>query len=283
MLIDAVGAVSAADAIDAVGAVDAAGAVDAVGAVSAVDAVGAEEARPGIRSSVARSAVAARTSQSSYQYVDPLESPAGRHRTTMTGDTRINQGVELETLAAFAEHAAENPDDVQLGLGASATYEGTAAHSLAKIDSYQLGGETISRETREYTLPYGGWKEVLDAGGWVGATDRLEPVEAALSALAACINVGITINAVANGVEIDHLRTDVRADFDPAVLFSLADLSEADSVFENVTAEIQIEGDDLDDELVDEWARRAPVYTLVSLGQDVQLTVDTPAQVAGDD
>ncbi|WP_254767197.1 OsmC family protein [Salinilacihabitans rarus] len=201
----------------------------------------------------------------------------------MTDDQQIVHGIDRETLAGFAEHAAEDPDAVRLGLGASATYEGTAAHSLAKIDSYQLGGETIARETREYTIPYGGWKEVMEAGGWIGATDRIEPVEAALSALAACINVGITINAAANGVEIERLQTRVRTDFDPAVLFSLAELAEADSVFENLTAEIEIEGPDLDEELIDEWARRAPVYTLVSLGQDVDMSINTPAQVAGDD
>jgi uncharacterized OsmC-like protein len=201
----------------------------------------------------------------------------------MTDDQQTAHGIDLETLDGFAAHAAENPEAVQLGLGASATYEGTAAHSLAKIDSYELGGETIARDTREYTIPYGGWKEVLDAGGWIGATDRLEPVEAALSALAACINVGITINAAANGVDIDHLQTRVRTDFDPAVLFSLTELKEADSAFENLTAEVEIDGEDLDQDLIDEWARRAPVYTLVSLAQDVEMTVATPAEVAGDD
>ena len=201
----------------------------------------------------------------------------------MTDENQITHGVELETLEGFAQHASEHPEEVQLGLGASAAYEGTCAHSLAQIDSYELGGETIARETREYTIPYGGWKEVLDAGGWVGATDRIEPVEAALSALAACINVGISINAVASGVDIDTLQTRVRADFDPAVLFSLAELGEADSVFENLTAEIEIEGDDLDADLVDEWARRAPVYTLVSLAQDVDMTVNTPVEVTGND
>jgi hypothetical protein len=35
--------------------------------------------------------------------------------------------------------------------------------------------------------------------------------------------------------------------------------------------------------VIDEWARRAPVYTLVSLAQDVETTVATPAEVAGDD
>lgn len=105
----------------------------------------------------------------------------------------------------------------------------------------------------------------------------------ALDALAACINVGITINATANGVEIDHLRTRVRTDFDPAVLFSLAELKEANSVYENLTAEIEIEGADIDDDLIDEWARRAPVYSLLSLDQDIQLSIKTPAEVAGDD
>lgn len=201
----------------------------------------------------------------------------------MTDERQLSHGIDLETLEGFATHAAENPEAVQLGLGASATYEGTAAHSLAKIDSYDLGGETIARETREYTIPYGAWREVMDAGGWLGATNRLEPIEAALSALAACINVGISINAAANGVDIDHLQTRVRTDFDPAVLFSLKELKEADSVYENLTAEVEIEGEDLDPDLIDEWARRAPVYTFVSLAQDVDMTINTPAKVAGED
>ncbi len=201
----------------------------------------------------------------------------------MTDDQQTAHGIDLETLEGFAQHAADNPEAVRLGLGASATYEGTAAHSLAKVDSYELGGETIARDTREYTVPYGAWKEVLEAGGWLEATDRMEPIEAALSALAACINVGISINAAANDVDIDHLRTRVRVDFDPAVLFNLEELGAADSVYENLTAEIEIDGEDLDRDVIDEWARRAPVYTLVSLAQDVDMTINTPTAVAGDD
>ncbi|MFP4590800.1 MAG: OsmC family protein [Halobacteriales archaeon] len=201
----------------------------------------------------------------------------------MATEEQFTQGVDLETLGGFAEFAASNPEEVKLGLSASAIYEGTSAHSLASIDSYELGGETIERETRRYTIPYGGWREVLDAAGWVNPTDRLEPVEAALSALAACLNVGITINAVANDVEIDHLETTVRTDFDPGVLFSLEDLGASDDVFQNLTADIQIDGPDLDKDQIDEWARRAPVYTLVSLAQDVQLTIDAPAEVEASD
>lgn len=201
----------------------------------------------------------------------------------MTDDNGAVDGVDTGQLEQFAEFAADNPDEVQLGLGARATYERTCAHSLASIDSYVLGSERIERETREYTIPYGGWKEVLEAAGWVGATDRLEPVEVALSALAACINVGISINAVANGVDIERLQTRVQTDFDPAVLFNLADLDEAEDVFNQLTANIEIEGPDLDPDRIDEWARRAPVYTLVSLAQDIEMTVNTPAEVRADD
>jgi NADH:ubiquinone oxidoreductase subunit C len=84
-------------------------------------------------------------------------------------------------------------------------------------------------------------------------------------------------------VAVDHLRTRVRTDFDPAFLFSLAELNTSDSVFENLTAEIEIDGADLDQDLIDEWARRAPVYTLVSLAQNVDVAINTPTQVAGDD
>ena len=201
----------------------------------------------------------------------------------MATEQRVDHGIDLGRFEGFAEFATQNPEEVQLGLEARSTYEGTCAHSLAKIDSYTLGDETIARDTREYTIAYGGWKEVLDAGGWVGATDRLEPIEVALSALASCINVGITINAVASGVDIEHLQTRVRTDCDPGVLFSLEDLEAADGVFENLTAEVEIESADLDKDQVDEWARRAPVYTLVSLAQDIQLSVNTPAEVTADD
>ncbi|WP_281255565.1 hypothetical protein [Natrinema ejinorense] len=40
----------------------------------------------------------------------------------MTDTQQTAHGIDLETLDGFAEHAAENPDAVQLGLRASATY-----------------------------------------------------------------------------------------------------------------------------------------------------------------
>ena len=206
------------------------------------------------------------------------------HRTvadSMDSDSSIIQGVDTEELEQFREFAEANPEAITLGLAARATYEGTCAHSLAKVDSYILGGERIARETREYTLPFGAWKEVLDASGWVKAEDRLEPIEVGLAAMAACINVGITLNAIAHGIAIRQLQTRVRCEYDPRVLFGLLDIHETDGVFEHLTAEVEIEADGLEKDRVDEWARRAPMYTLFSRPQDVDVTVTTPPEVPG--
>ena len=93
--------------------------------------------------------------------------------TTQQTET-VTQGIDLEAFHEFVEHATANPDEIQMELGARAPYEGRLFHSLAKIDGYTLGGEEIERETREYTLPMGAWREMEAAAGFVDPTDRID-------------------------------------------------------------------------------------------------------------
>lgn len=186
----------------------------------------------------------------------------------------IKHGVDTDKFSEFVEFASNNPSDVQFELQAEAEYDGTCAHSLAKVKKYRLGDQTIDRDTREFTIPYGGWKEVLDEAGWVGAIDRMEPIETAMSALAACINVGISMNALANGADIESLETQVYADFNPGVLFSLQELDESDTVFNNIRAQIKCECDGADRDQIEQWAQRAPVYTMMALEQDIKLNIE---------
>ena len=60
---------------------------------------------------------------------------------------QVTHGIDLETLEGFANYASAHPEAVQFCLGAAATYAGTAAHCLAKVDSDERGGEPIARET----------------------------------------------------------------------------------------------------------------------------------------
>jgi len=188
----------------------------------------------------------------------------------------VQHGVDLDEFHEFVEYATENPEDVQLELGARAPYEGRLFHSLAKIDAYSLGGDEIERETREYTLPMGAWKEVEEATGFVDPTDRMEPIEVALAALTACVNVAVGVTALANEIELDDLETTVRLDFDPRVVFMIHDVDRSDESFDDIRVEIEVSGDGLSDEdaeILAAGAQHSPVWNLMRLAHDMEPVV----------
>lgn len=188
----------------------------------------------------------------------------------------VKNGVDVEKLHEFVDYATANPDEVQFELSAQAISEGRLFHSLAKVDAYSLGGEEIKRETREYTFPMGGWKEVEGSVGLIDPTDRMEPIEVALAALCSCVNVAVDLTAVANEIEIDTLETHVSVDFDPRVVFMIHDVDESDTTFDNIDVSIEVSGDNLTDddiEVLQAGARRSPVWNLLHLSNDMEPTV----------
>lgn len=185
-------------------------------------------------------------------------------------------GVELEKFHEFVEYATDNPDEVQFELGARSISEGRLFHSLAKVDAFSLGGEEIKRETREYTFPMGGWKEVESAAGFVDPTDRMEPIEVALAALSSCLNVAVGLTASANEIELDDFETNATLDFDPRVVFMIHDVDESASTFDDINVEIEVSGEDLSDEQLEilrAGARRSPVWNLMRLSHDLEPSV----------
>ncbi|WP_276249241.1 OsmC family protein [Haloarcula rara] len=203
----------------------------------------------------------------------------------MTEHQTVTQGIDREKFHEFVEHATANPDDVQMELGARAPYEGRLFHSLAKVDEYTLGGEEIRRETREYTLPLGAWKEMEEASGFVDPTDRMEPIEVALAALSGCLNVAVGVTAIANDIELDDLETSVRLDFDPRVVLMIHDVEQSAEMFDDIRVEIAIDGEDLSDEdaaILAEGAKRSPVWSLLRFAHDMEpaVTVERTPEAA---
>lgn len=201
--------------------------------------------------------------------------------TTQPTET-VKQGLDLEAFHEFVEHATEHPEEIQLELGARALSEGRLFHSLAKVDAYSLGGEEIRRETREYTLPMGAWKEVEAAGGFIDPTDRMEPIEVTLAALAGCLNVAVGITALANDIELDDFETSIRLDFDPRVILLIHDVERSEESFGDIDIDISVRGDDLSDddlEVLAAGAQRSPVWNLMRLPHDVEpiVSVDPAA------
>lgn len=197
----------------------------------------------------------------------------------------VKQGVDLEEFHEFVEYATENPEDVQFELGARALYEGRLFHSLAKIDAYTLGGDEIERETREYTLPMGAWKEVEEATGFIDPTDRMEPIEVAIAALTACVNVAVGVTALANEIELEDLETTVRLAFDPRVIFMIHDVDQSDETYDDIRVEISVSGEGLTEEeaeILTAGAKRSPVWNLMRLAHDMEpvVTVESPPPTA---
>ncbi len=182
----------------------------------------------------------------------------------------IKSGMDLEKLEAFRSALAENP--VILGLEARSVWEGHSGRSTVHIGPYELAGERIDRDTRHYTIPYGAWREVEEAVGFVGPTDRAEPVEMALGAVAACLCNSIALNAPRNGIDLEGLEISVRADVDPSVLFEVKGPESHTSCMPKIVTEVKVKGDISDDQIetIKRLIHYSPVHGMVEYANSLE-------------
>lgn len=182
-------------------------------------------------------------------------------------------GMDLDKLEAFRSAIKESP--VILGLEARGIWEGHSGRSTVHIGPYELGGERIDRETRHYTIPYGAWREVEEAVGFEGPTDRAEPVEMALGAIAACLCNSIALNAPRNGIKLEGLEINVRTDIDPSVLFEVKGPESHTSCMPKIVSEVKVKGDISDDQLdtIKRLISYSPVHGMIEYANTVESRV----------
>ncbi len=162
-------------------------------------------------------------------------------------ETNIVNGMNLDKLEAFRSAIADAP--VVLGLDARSVWEGHSGRSTVHIGPYDLGGQHIDRDTRRYTIPYGAWREVEETIGFVGPTDRVEPVEMALGAVAACLTNSIALNAPRHGINSEGMEVDDHTDVDPSVLFEVKGPDDHTSCMPKISTEVKVKGDFTDEHL----------------------------------
>ena len=161
----------------------------------------------------------------------------------------VNQHVDVEKLEGFRTFLAENPDKVRLHLEARAVYEGAAGRSLVHIGKYGLDDESIDRPTRQYTFPFGAWKEVEEVLGVEGPTDRMEPVEMALAATAACLINSVSFNAARLGIDTEGMEISVRSTINPRVLFAIMEPEDHKQCLGAIEYDVKVTGDISDEDL----------------------------------
>ncbi len=192
------------------------------------------------------------------------------------GDNNIVAGVDTNKLEEFRR--AQKADPVSLGLEAKAVWEGEMGRSTVHIGPYSLNKDRIDRDTRRYTIAYGAWKEVEDVVGVIGPTDRQEPVEMALGAMASCIVNAITFNAYRHGIELEDLEVSVSTEVNPDVLFELQGPQAHSACMQNLRADIKVKGKDLTQEKLDmikKLAEHSPVDGLVAQSNNINHVVTT--------
>ena len=164
---------------------------------------------------------------------------------------------------------------VKLGLEVRGIWEGHSDRSTVHIGPYTLAGTRIARDDRHYTIPYGGWREVEEVVGFVGPTDRVEPVEMALGAVAACLSNSIALNAPRHGIHIDGMEVFVRTEVDPSVLFEVKGPESHAACMPKMTTEVRIKGDVTDEQLntIKRLARYSPVHGLIEYPIQCETTV----------
>ena len=174
------------------------------------------------------------------------------------------QGMDLDKLEAFRSSLKENP--VILGLESRSVWEGHSGRNTTHIGPYTLAGQRIDRETRHYTFSYGAWREVEEAIGFEGPTDRVEPVEMVLGAMGACLSNSIGLNAPRNGINLEGMEIIIRADVDPSVLFEVKGPEQHAACIPNISCEVKVKGNLSDDQLrtIERLIDYSPVHGMVS-------------------
>jgi uncharacterized OsmC-like protein len=178
----------------------------------------------------------------------------------------IRQNVDVDKLEEFRNFLADNPEKARLHLEAKAIYEEQAGRSTVHIGPFAVDDQKIDRATRHYTFPFGAWREVEELIGVPGATDRMEPVEMTLAAVAACLINSISFNAARLDIDTEGMEINVRTTVDPRVLFALKGPEEHGTCIGTIAYDVQVKGDVSDEELetIRDLCRYSPVYGMMS-------------------
>ncbi len=192
----------------------------------------------------------------------------------MAEEKTVVPGINPRQLEAFNKQYKASPEKFTLGLQAKTTWEGRGLGNLGKVGQWSLGGQTIDKPTRDFSVQMGSWKEVGDAIGVEGADDRIEPVEAALLALSSCVTEAITLNCARTGVPLQGLEVTAKVDVDPGPILGVRDPSDWDNSLKTIQVNVTARGkfSEADRKMVEEGATRSPVHHIFSSGKQLKTT-----------
>jgi uncharacterized OsmC-like protein len=181
-------------------------------------------------------------------------------------------GMNARQIEAFNKEYKASPQSFTLGLEAKTIWEGRGLGNLGKVGPWKLGQQSMAKQARDFSVQLGSWQEVGDALGVEGADDRIEPVEAALVALASCVSEAITLNCVRTGVDLKGLEVKTSVEVDPGPITGAKEPAEWEKTLKTVKVDVTAKGDlsKKDQEMIEDGAKRSPVHHLFSRALDLK-------------
>lgn len=175
-------------------------------------------------------------------------------------------GINAKQLESFNKQYASSPSSFTLGIEGRSIWEQHGLGNLAKVDRWSLGGQSMEKPTRDFSVQIGSWKEVGDAVGVEGADDRIEPIEAALVGLSSCVTEAIVLNCARVGVDLKGLEVKAHTDVDPGPITGAKEPSDWDKTLKSITVDVTAHGEfsDSDRKAIEEGAKRSPVNYIFS-------------------
>jgi uncharacterized OsmC-like protein len=172
------------------------------------------------------------------------------------------EGIDARQIESFNKEYSASPKSFTLGIQGRTIWEGRGLGNLGKVGQWSLGGQTMEKPTRDFSVQLGSWKEVGDALGVQGADDRIEPIEAALLGLSSCVNEAIVLNCARTGVNLESLDVTAKVEVDPGPITGAKDPTDWDGTLRSVQVDVMAGGEfsDQDRATIEEGARRSPVH-----------------------
>ena len=182
------------------------------------------------------------------------------------------KNIDVGQLEGFTKMYNDAPMSFTLGVEAKTMWEGHGLGNLAKVGKWSLGGQTIQKPTRDFSLQIGSWQEVGDAIGVEAADDRIEPIEVALAGLCSCVSEAVTLNCARLHVNLEGLEVTAHLDVDPGPIIGARDPAEWTKNMKQVKVDVTAHGkfSAKDKQAIEEGASRSPVHNIFSRALDLK-------------
>jgi len=176
------------------------------------------------------------------------------------------KNINAKQIEGFTKEYQLAPDKYLLGIEAKTIWEGQGLGNLGKIGPWSLGGKQVSKPTRDFSVQLGSWQEVGEAIGIDRSSDRIEPVEAALTGLCACVSEAITVNCARTNVKLEGLEVSAHLEVDPGPIVGAKDPKEWDASLKSVKVDVTAHGEFSaeDKKVIEDGATRSPVHHIFS-------------------